>query len=881
MLEDVVPLKSPLEELKETGKSLISSFSAGAISDIFPESYTEIIDHYFRRAHQESGTGDSLFREKSPFALIAMGGYGRKELCLHSDIDIMVLFNKKVPSRAKDLAKEILFPLWDLGFELGYGIRSIKDCIALAKNDFAMLTSMMDSRFLAGDFPLYISFAEDIRKKIIVKKTVALKDWLNDSDVRRMETFGDASYLLEPNLKEGIGGLRDYHHILWLAQAFFQLRSPEDLERKEKLTHNEYQELKKRLKFIRLVRNHLHQLSGRKNDRLGFEYQEKIARKLGFRDKDDLLAVEQFMGQLHSYMATVKSLHRSFERSNFPRKKDYRGNGGAQVPDNFSINNGEVNFSAEEDVSSDPYLLIDIFALSSKLGCPLSRESKKLVGECLYLVNDSFRKSERAGKIFRKIINEPQHTFETLDQMMEVGFLDRLIPEFGRIKDHVQFDTYHIYPVGRHSLQTVNYLKSLPSEQDLLLRNIFVELQCPGRLFLAGLFHDIGKFGKEHALKGSEIVREILRRLGCADEEIEEISLLIRHHLFLVEVATRRDLNDEKLVVQCARQIGAPEVLKMLYLLTWADSRATGPKAWNEWTANLVRELFFKILHILEKGELAAPDASRKAERVKSEVRRDITSDLDEGILNHYLEAMSPRYLLNTSSRDIVRHLGMIERHKQEEEDIESGNTRKAGPGSVVFATEKDTAGDCWEITVLSRDRPGLFFKIAGVLAINNINILSAEIYTWRDGTTVDIFRVTNPIDTILVNEIWKKAEQDLRNALTGRLSLEYRLARKAAPSILSDPTKPRRRPEVMVDNGGSDFFTIIEVFADDRVGLLFQVTRTLFDLHLDIRIAKISTKADQVADIFYVRDLEGQKVEDPEHIEEIKGALMYQLENW
>jgi len=875
-----IELKASLQELKESKKNLISSFSGGAILDIFPESYAEVIDQYFRSAFQESRVQDNLSREKDSFALVAVGGYGRKELCLHSDIDIMMLFNKKISHDAKGLAEEILFPLWDFGFDLGYGIRSIKDCLTLAQKDFKVLTSIMDSRFICGDFTLYDKLADSIQKKIINKKAPDFKRWLDEQDLIRMDTFGDASYLLEPNLKEGIGGLRDYHNILWLSRFFLKLSAPGNLSQQSILTHDEHRELEKRLRFIRLIRNFLHHLSRRKNDRLGLEYQERIAHWLGFKDRKNILAVEQFMGKLHSDMAAVKSLYRSFVLSNFSKKKKRGGVLSAIIPKNFRVNNGEIYFLPDISLASDPFLIMEIFALSSNLACPLSREARGMIRESLYLADDEFRNSKKSAESFYKIINKSEYTFETLDQMMETGFLDAFIPEFGKIKDHVQFDTYHIYPMGRHSLQTVRYLKGIALEDDLLLRDIFRAVGCPERLFLAGLFHDIGKFGKDHAVKGSKIVRKILKRLDFDDEGIEEVSRLVKYHLFLVETATRRDLNDEKLVIQCARQIGTPNFLRMLYLLTWADSRATGPKAWNEWIANLVQELFFKILHILEKGDLAAPDTSRKVERVKSEVRKKIDSGINRDTLDVYLEAMSPRYLLNTSSRDIVRHLEMIYCLKNEKADYNSGGRKKSSPDNFWFEAKNEGTEGFWEITILSRDSPGLFSKISGVLAINNINILSAEIYTWRDGMAVDIFRVTNPPDTVLIDKVWKKVEEDLRNSLTGRISLEYRLGLKASPSIISDIVKSLRPPEVIIDNEGSDFFTIIEVFADDRVGLLFEVTRTLFDFQLDVHIARISTKVDQVADIFYVRDLEGQKVEDEEHIKEIKRALRFHLEN-
>lgn len=863
-------MTSPLKELKKSRDNLLSHFLDGSVRETFQEKYTEAIDRYFRRSLQESDPGRSLFREKMPFAFVAVGGYGRSELCFHSDIDIIILFGSKIPAQAKELSDDIFLPLWDLGLDLGYGIRSIKDCMTLSKQDFEVLTSLMDARFLCGDSPLFFSLMEDLKKKVISKKAIRFARWLEDRDKIRLETFGDASHLLEPHLKEGIGGLRNYHHILWLAKAFLDFTVPRDLEYLGKFSHNEYRQLRDDLDFIWLVRNHLHHQSGRKNDRLSFEFQETIAKKLAYKDQEEILGVEQFMGRLHACMASIKSLLRSFANS-LPSKKhaaskDYPvGN----IPTGLHIHQGEICFDSAKAILSDPLLLMDIFLQSSTLNCPLSLEATRLIREFLYLVDDAFRETNRPVQSFLKIMNR-KNAAETLDQMLETGFLGAFIPEFGRISDLVQFDAYHVFPVGRHSIETAKYLNNISSQNEMLLLDMFSDLQNPEPLLLAALFHDIGKIGHEHAKKGVTITRNILKRFHYDNSKAEDILFLVGNHLLLAETATRRDLNDEKVVVQCARTIGDVERLKMLYLLTWADSKATGPRAWNEWIANLVQELFFKILHILEKKELATPHAMVKVEETSSEVRRLLADQIDSRELDGFLEVMPPRYMLNTGAHNILDHLSMYQRMKERLMNNETD--------AFMLEAKQDEPEGCCEITFLAKDRHGLFSDMAGVLALNNINILSADIYTWRDGTALDIFKVTEPLDSIRPDKVWNNVRRDLRHVFTGKLSLEYRLSKRRAPSILSEKKRPARPSRVTVDNRASDFFTVIEIFTDDRVGLLFTITNTLFNLRLDIRIAKIATKADQVADVFYVRDFEGQKVEDKKQITEIKEALLHQL---
>jgi len=858
------------DELRKSKKAIESRFSVGDLKEDFQEVYSEVIDQYFRSSIQESQTGQNLFNKKIPFALVAVGGYGRKELCLYSDIDIFILFNKKISIDAKALTEEIFYPLWDLGLELAYGVRTIKDCLTLAHDDFQVLTSLMDARFLCGDSLLYFTLIENLQKKVFDKNPAAFSKWLEQVDKIRINTYGVASHLLEPNLKEGIGGLRDYHHILWTAKCFYHIRDSKELEHLGKLSNKEYQELEKMVKFILFVRNHLHQISGRKNDRLNFEYQEEIAYRLGYKNINKIPAVEQFLSKLHAYMESIKSLNRSFLLSHAPKgrptKNDFRFR---NISKGLHIFHDELGFSSSKEIIADPYILIDIFEQSSGSGYPLSMDAKRLVKEFLYLVDDQYRSSEKVVQTFLNIING-QNTVIILDQMCETGFLDALIPEFGEIRDRVQFDAYHIFPVGRHVLQTVAYLKNISKEKDILLMDTFSDLQEREFLLLAGLFHDIGKNGKRHALRGVKITKRILERFNYPLKLTEEILFLIKNHLLLAETATRRDLNDEKVIIQCARKIGTINRLKALYLLTWADSNATGPRAWNEWIANLIQEIFFKILHILEMGELATPDSSEKIIKIKKKIRHLTADRINKIEFERLFDVMSTRYKLNTDAKDIVHHIEMLEKLKEEINNNQST--------AFILDVRENKQRDFWEITFIAKDRPGLFSDITGVMALNNINILSSNIYTWADETAVDIFSVTKPLDPINPDETWRKIKVDLKNTFNGKLALSYRLSQKAMPSIISSHGRPSLPPDVVVDNKSSDFFTLIEVFASDRVGLLYLITRTLFDLRLDIRIAKTGLKGDQIADVFYVRDLEGQKLEDEEQVKEIKRALIHQL---
>ncbi|EFK10986.1 protein-P-II uridylyltransferase [delta proteobacterium NaphS2] len=863
--------KNPASKaLADSKRALSAEFENGQSRHSFSEAYAEIIDQYFRQSHQNSEIGRLLFKKRKGFAVLAVGGYGRKELDFHSDIDILILFSSKIPSSAKKLVEEFLYPLWDLGLDLGYGVRTVKDCLTLSRNDFEVLTSLMDARFICGDSPMYLSLMETLHNKIAQKKAVEISRWLEESHKIRMETFGDASHLLEPNLKEGIGGLRDYHQVLWHAKALFELRVPRDLEYHGKLSHKEYGNLRKNLKFLWAVRNRLHQLAGRKNDRLCFEYQEDIAQWFGYKDKGSFLAVEQFMGKLHRVMMSIKNMNRAFAKAHLPIQGGFTKKDQYVTPirEGLVIQNGEIRFESATAILSDPFLLMDAFGQVAQSGCVLSLETERLIGEFLFLVDDKFRSSKRMGECFREVLNN-QRAFEVLDKMFELGFLEAYLPEFSEIRDRVQFDTYHIFPVGRHSLETLKQLKKLGGGKDILLVDIFSDLPDPEPLFLAGLLHDIGKRGKNHAQKGAEIAETILKRLNYPETETEQAVFLIRHHVLLVETATRRDLADEKVIVQCARTIGDIDKLKMLYVLAWADARATGPRAWNTWMANLIQELFFKILNIFLGEELATRDASERVQDTLLKVRKAFP-DLTDEACDKLFSAMSPRYLLNVASKDIIHHVHMLKTLQEQQKDEEAQQ--------IAVEIKENEMESCVDITFMSKDRPGIFSRMAGVLAINRINVVAANIYTWGDGTVVDIFKATPHADRHHALEVWKKVQKDAEDVFRGNLSLEDRLKEKAKPSILDSEYKPSHAPKILVNNRASDFFTLIEVFADNRVGLLYDITRTLFELGLDIRIAKIATKADQVADVFYVRDLEGQKVEDEKETARIVETLNKKL---
>jgi [protein-PII] uridylyltransferase len=468
-----------------------------------------------------------------------------------------------------------------------------------------------------------------------------------------------------------------------------------------------------------------------------------------------------------------------------------------------------------------------------------------------------------------------------LEQMLETGFLGTFIPEFGLVQDQVQFDAYHTYPVGQHSVKTVSFLCNFSQNNEDFLSEYLLEYVAKASLRLAALLHDIGKSKKDHARVGAKLARKILARLHIDEALIEETAFLIEHHLLLIKTATRQDLDDESVIINLASQIGSVHRLILLTLLSYADSRATGPKAWNPWVEALLKEVFFKVRKILEQGSLASPHAAHKMATTRDRLRSLAKNDFDFDQLEELLDALPSRYLLHFSPKVIYDHLLLIKRMLQAEKNNPalSPLPLKTRQKNFILDARKDKKAGCWELIVVTYDEPGLFMNIAGVLALNNVNILSADLNVFKNNIVVDVFRVSNPPDPLFAEEFWDKVAHDLKQVMSGRLSLDYRLSlKKQRSGCLQGLKIPEHKPEVIIDNKSSDFYTVIEVIANDRIGLLYDIGATLLNLRLDIVFAKLATHKDQVADVFYVLNAQSEKIWDSAQEQEIRMALVQRL---
>lgn len=859
-VNDTIETPTPTDQFKARRKALFAAVGKSEAA-VFLRDHAAAVDEYFLSSFAHSAVGPDLGIMRNPCALIALGGYGRAEQCVHSDIDLLFLFDQKVPAEAEALVREIVYPLWDMGMEVGHATRSIKECVQLARQDLEVLTSLLDARFVCGMSPLYHRLMERMRTRLINVRPDQLVAWLVETNQARHDRFGDSAYLLEPNLKEGQGGLRDYHTMLWIARIQSGAKRARDLEYAGYLSNAEYQELVQSLDFVWTVRNQLHLLLGRKCDQLHLEHQTRLAEAMRVKGYNGHLPVERLLGDLHGRMEFIKQCYRVFIYELDQKKRLKRKNKAmpATTVPGLKFNRGMLNFVSPEAVVQDPVLLARVFVESALQKAPLSAEARRLVREFNHLVAvPSYRNAPEVVGLFEKVLARPMTRFNALNAMLETGFLVAFMPDFKGVVNRIQFDQYHLYPVARHLLLTVTLLKNRvvagESDHDPLGASLYQELRNKRPLLWAALLHDIGKSEAAggHAERGADTAARICEEKGLARADVETVAFLVREHLLLFETANRRDINDEETALGVARRVGKPERLKMLYLLSVADAMATGPKAWNDWTASLMRSLFLKTLNVMEKGELVSRKAIRVIEEKRDRVLEAVPSPAARQQYAALLQVMSPRYLLYTASADIPRHMALYETLKEQDK-------------AFVWRIDPSADGGTRTVTVCAKDRPGLLSRIAGVLTLNGIDILDVRIFTWRNNVALDIFEVTPPPDPLFETERWERAADQLQAALENRLDLAAALERKQDGRPAMRAATRQRPQQVVIDNESSSFYTIIEVIAWDFPGLLFRVTDAIFRCRLDIWVAKSANRVDQVVDVFYVRSFDGEKVDNPD----------------
>ncbi|SMC27743.1 UTP--GlnB (protein PII) uridylyltransferase, GlnD [Desulfacinum hydrothermale DSM 13146] len=804
--------------------------------------------------------------------LAAVGGLGRGQLSFVSDLDLLFLYKRRLPRRMEAVVRDVVYGLWDCQFEVGHGTLSRTALKRLMAEDFSAQTTNLEARFIAGDAAFFDAWRDDLLGSFGVRKRSRFLERLREFRARRADQYGESTYLLEPHVKEGPGGLRDLQAIRWIGMVFLGNPGLDRMVGEGWLSSEEALWLEKAEDFLWRVRLQLHQANGRRQDQLLLADQEDLAYRLGFLDGSEGSAVEAFMRLYYRHTARVRRIaaflvdrleHDKERRSRRRRRKKI-------LPGPLLLEGDHLFFVEPERIPQDPGIMMTLFWEAARNDAHFHHRTGQIVRRNLPHVTDALRTDPDVVERFFSILLHPRKAFAILKVMMETGFLQTFLPELAPVRYRVQHDVYHLYTVDEHLLRTVLELHRLEADQESLapqvrLAPLFSQIRHKRVLYLAGLVHDMGKgAGKNHSVRGAHMCRDLAVRLGLDAEERDLLEFLVRHHLLLAETALKRDLSDEKPILRCAMRVADRERLRLLYLLTVADSRATGPGAWNTWRASLLHELFVKVDRALERGDWKPEDAQARAEAVQ----RAVLERCDQALrarMERWLDSLSLRYLLSQDPEDILRHFHMEARVPEE----------------PLVLQARPLEEELWQVTVACPDRPGLFATITGVLWLHGCNILSADIFTRARGIALDVLTVENIPDPLHPDEVWQGVSRDLELCVENPDRLQALVERYQPRIPRKKAAVPRKKDRVVLDESASDFYTVIEVYTWDRPGVLHAVTRTLFELGITIQLAKISTPGAQVVDVFYVTNLEGEKILDPERHQEIEARLLDCLVQW
>jgi [protein-PII] uridylyltransferase len=849
--------------LREGEEALKRCHLEGASGSEVVASYTLFIDNLIKTIFARIVEDISDIREVS---LIALGGYGRRELNIRSDIDMMLLYPRRLSHDTKNLTEKILYLLWDTGLDVGFSVRSLKECIRLAREDLKTRTAILDSRPLAGDDGIFKKLEGKVRKKIFDNRGTRrfVREKLEESSERH-KRYGGSVYILEPNVRDGEGGLRDYHTAIWMLKALKGVCNFEEVLGLGYLSTDEFSQLIKSVDFLWRVRNDLHFETRRKADQLTFDHQERIAKTFGYRGGKTSLAVEEFMMDYYrhafnlnhiSSLVTSRLLH-EIEKGETRKRRVKK-----IIDGDFKFSDGLLSVIDTDIFDKRPETMMKAFEYANLYNAKLDSHTNDLILKNLSRVDNSFINSRIVSESFLNILKS-KDAYKTLQEMHRLKFLGRYIPEFEDVTHRMQHDLYHIYTVDIHSLFAVRELERLEKEytNDYPVKSsIYKGLDRHDILKLAVLLHDIGKSkGRGHAIKGRSLAADICRRLGLSEEDTNLVVFLVQNHLILADTAQYRDLHDEKLIVDFTRTVGDLKRLNLLYLLTFADIRAVGPEVWTRWKWALFQELYFKAIRVLERGNFEIEDTLKKVPGIKEKVVSLLEDEVPRAFVENYFNLLPYKYFLSNAPNLIAEHITIV---------------KELQTKPFAIRIRQIPEREYTEMTLCTTDIHGLFSKVAGVMTANNINILGAQIYTLKNGIVLDVIQTNSSLGKMITDETkWKSVEKDINDTLVGKIPVEMLVA-KRRPSILDRKVKPRVRTTIAIDNEVSDTFTVIDIHAQDRIGLLYTITSAISKLGFYITIAKISTKGEDAADIFYVKDIFGQKVYHKEKLKNLRDTL-------
>lgn len=802
-------------------------------------------------------------------AIVATGGYGRRELCPYSDIDLMFVYSPQQSKEAGQLAESMLYILWDLGLKVGQAHRTLEEALMIAHDDVQVRTAMLDARLVAGDRTLYTLMMQRLEEEIIDGSTLEFVEAkLAERDLRHAR-FGDSRYMLEPNVKEGKGGLRDLHTLWWLARYAYRASSLDELVELGHLTPQELEAFHSSAQFLLRTRIHLHYLTGHADERLTFDKQLAVARAMSYVNENPNLAITRFMRRYFIAVRTVGSLTRIFcalledEKKRKPRKPLGWTRFPAREVEDFELDGERLSIIDEDLFVRRPVAMMQLFYVAQEHALDIHPRALRAITRNLTRIDETFRKDEEACRIFLRILQSEKGPEVTLRRMNEAGVLGRFIPEFGRIIGQTQFNMYHVYTVDEHTLVALGILHAIDmgkiAAEAPMASSIMPRITQKHVLYLALFCHDIAKGrGGDHSELGEHIALKLGGRFGFTEEEAKTAAWLVRNHLLLSNTAFKRDLGDPKTIADFVELVQTPERLKLLLVLTVADIRAVAPAVWNEWKAALMRNLFNRAMQAMGSGE--ALSGSREPELVRAALS-DAYPTLPGESIDEYLSLGGTAFL---SGCTLPQHLAIAKLLLIEEAAKELR--------LHISHNEKSKVS---EIIIVTRNRPKLFANLTGAITLAGASIIHAKIFTLKDGSAVDIFHLQDMAGEAFNRpSMLAKMAVYIEQALEGGLDLAEALLHRAAPYEAQRLPRLKKEGAVFIENDASAVCSVVEISAADRVGLLYDVSSALAELGLSIVTAHISTYGTQAADVFYVKDAFGMKLVHPDRIRAVRWEL-------
>jgi [protein-PII] uridylyltransferase len=826
-----------------------------------------------------------VFRARNPtegerLALMAVGGYGRGTLAPYSDLDLLFVRPYKQTAHAESVIEYMLYALWDLGFKVGHASRTIEECIKLSREDFTIRTSILEARRLAGDEKL----AEELVRKFqtdVVKGTgaefVAAK--LKERDERHARA-GASRYMVEPNIKEGKGGLRDLNTLFWIAQYLHPGQSIEKVMQLEMFERREVRAFIQAFDFLWAVRSHLHFATGRPEERLTFDLQPEIARRMGYGDRGDAPAVERFMRRYFLIAKEVGALTRVFAAKLEAERVKSRPTGISRLlpkrrpkskpldEPGFHEIGGRLGIDGPETFERDPVNLLRLFKIADERNLDLHPDAFTAATRAINLITSAVRRDRHAAQVFLSILAHGRDPQRTLTLMTEANVLGRYLPEFGRIVAQMQFNMYHSYTVDEHTLRAVGVIADIAAgrmaEDHPLATAVMPLIVDRDALFLAMLLHDTGKGGVGGQEKaGARAARQACERLGLDRAKIELVAWIVEHHLVMSDTAQKRDISDPRTVTDFAQIVETPERLRLLLVLTVADIRAVGPGVWNGWKGQLLRELYASTEAIFRggRGSDSAAALRRYHENAAYDARVSIAKA--DPASEVWADAMEDAYFSAFSASEVLAHAALSRRATAEGGAAAEGKIRSDRTAS--------------EVSVAATDRPRLFVDLAEAITGAGANIVGARVFTSRAGQALDVFNVQDGAG--------QAYGADNPRSLT-RLIEALEASARGEPA----PREPRRNPDlsrtaafaiepaVMLDNEASETSTVVEASGRDRPGLLAALARTIADAGLNILSAHIDGYGERAVDAFYVTGADGLKLTDARKGNSLKTALLAAL---